>query len=282
MDNQTDWEWEISSAQNWFRLQLKEIVQYRDLLLRFVRRDILASYQQTILGPAWVFLQPLFTTLVYLLIFHRIAKIPTDGIPAMLFYLPGTLIWGFFSDSFSASMDTFKFNAHLFTKVYFPRLIVPLSSVIFHSFRLSIQLLLFILVYLFFLIEVKTVHPDWAALLLPFLILMTACFAMGLGLLVSVFTAKYRDLENITNFLLRLFMFLSPVVYPVSLVPEKFKLLFWLNPLTAVIETFRQGFFSRTEIPWGYFLLSLVSSVTILLAGVLFFNKRAAEVMDII
>ena len=150
MDNQTEWEWEISPAQPWFRLHLKELIHYKDLLMRFVRRDILASYQQTILGPLWVFLQPLLTSLVYVLIFHRIVNVSTGGIPALLFYFPGTLIWSFFSDCFTSTMNTFQFNAHLFTKVYFPRLIVPLSSVIFHAFRLSIQLLVFVLVYIIF------------------------------------------------------------------------------------------------------------------------------------
>ncbi len=282
MDNQTEWEWEITPAQHWFRLHLKELVQYKDLLLRFVRRDILASYQQTILGPLWVFLQPLLTSVVYWIIFHRIVNISTGSVPALLFFFPGTLIWGFFSDCFTSTMNTFQYNAHLFTKVYFPRLIVPLSSILFHAFRLCIQLLLFGVVYLIFYFTHQGVHPNWAALLLPLLIVMTGCFALGLGLIISVFTAKYRDLDNITQFLLRMFMFLSPVVYPAALVSAKFRLLFWLNPLTAVIETFRQGFFSAGQIPWNYFALSLVSSLVILFTGVTLFNKKAAEIMDII
>src|SRR5882724_5132964 len=152
MDKHTEWEWEIKPEERWFSLNLKDLLQYKDLLFRFVRRDILISYQQTILGPIWVFLQPLLTTLVYFIIFKRIANISTDNIPPILFYLPGTIIWTYFSECLNATMNTFFANAYIFRKVYFPRLITPIGAILFHSFRLSIQLMLFIFVYLFFLV----------------------------------------------------------------------------------------------------------------------------------
>ncbi len=282
MEKNAGWQWEINASQGWFRINLKELFQYKDLILQFVRRDIIASYQQTILGPMWVFLQPLFTTFVYFIIFSRVAKIPTDDIPPMLFYLPGSIIWTFYSDCLTSTMYTFVQNAYIFNKVYFPRLIVPLSYILFHSFRISIQLLLFIAVYLFFAIGEKNIHPNAYMFLIPVFIFITAAFALGCGLIISVYTAKYRDLDNIMQFLLRLFMFAAPVVYPASLIPEKYKLLFWLNPLTPLIESFRSSFFSHRPIPFLYLGISLGSSLLILLLGIVLFNRKEKQIMDVI
>jgi lipopolysaccharide transport system permease protein len=282
MDKNGGWQWEITANPGWFRINLKELIQYKDLLLRFVRRDIIASYQQTILGPVWVFLQPLFTTFVYFIIFSRVAKIPTDNIPPVLFYLPGTIIWTYYSDCLTATMYTFVQNAYIFNKVYFPRLIVPLSYVLFHSFRISIQLILFIAVYLFFAIGGKNIHPNADMLLIPVFILITAAFALGCGLIISVYTAKYRDLENILQFVLRLLMFAAPVVYPASLIPAKYKLIFWLNPLTPLIESFRSAFFSHRPLPLFYLGISMATSFLILLLGIVLFNRKEIQIMDVI
>ena len=282
METKTEWEWEIRPEENWFRLNLTGLWHYKDLLIRLVRRDIIASYQQTILGPAWVFLQPLFTTLVYFIIFNKIANISTDHVPPILFYLPGTLIWTYFSDCFIGVMYTFTQNAYIFNKVYFPRLIVPLSTLLFHSFRLSIQLVLFFIVYLFFLLSFHDVHPSVYILLFPLLILMVAGFSMGCGLIISVFTARYRDLDNIMQFLLRLFMFAAPIVYPASIIPEKFRWFIWLNPLTPLIETFRTIFFTGGRIHTGYLLISFISTGLILLVGLLLFKKHEIKIMDVV
>jgi lipopolysaccharide transport system permease protein len=281
-DKKSEWDWEIKHDQGWFNLNLREIFHYKDLLVRFVRRDVIASYQQTILGPVWVFLQPLLTTLVYFIIFTRIAKIPTDGIPPLLFYLPGSIIWTYFSDCLTGTMNTFVANAYIFNKVYFPRLIAPLSNVLFHTFRLSFQLIFFFLIYSFFLVFYHNVHPSFLILLLPILLLQTAIFALGAGLIISVITAKYRDLDNIINFLMRLFMFVSPIVYPVSIIPEKYKFIFWMNPLTAVIETFRAAFFSNHPVNVKYLLLSAINSLILLFAGLVLFHKREIKVMDVV
>ena len=282
MDKNGGWQWEITANPGWFRINLKELIHYKDLLLRFVRRDIIASYQQTILGPVWVFLQPLFTTFVYFIIFSRVAKIPTDNIPPVLFYLPGTIIWTYYSDCLTATMYTFVQNAYIFNKVYFPRLIVPLSYILFHSFRISIQLILFIAVYLSFAIGGKNIHPNADMLLIPVFILITAAFALGCGLIISVYTAKYRDLENILQFVLRLFMFAAPVVYPASLIPAKYKLIFWLNPLTPLIESFRSAFFSHRPLPLFYLGISMATSFLILLLGIVLFNRKEIQIMDVI
>jgi lipopolysaccharide transport system permease protein len=282
IDKNTEWEWEIKPEERWFGLNLKELFQYKDLLFRFVRRDILATYQQTILGPIWVFLQPLLTTLVYFIIFTKIANIPTDGIPPILFYLPGSIIWTYFSECLNGTMNTFVNNAYIFRKVYFPRLIAPLSNTLFHTFRLSIQLILFILVYLFFMITRHDLSPSWWILILPFLVLLTGAFAFGAGLIISVFTARYRDLDNILQFVLRLYMFAAPVVYPASIVPEKYKFLFWLNPLTSVIETCRAAFFSQHSVSVKYLLLTVLNVSIILVIGLVLFRKREIEIMDIV
>lgn len=282
MEKNLKWQWEITAHRPWFRLNLRELIQYKDLLLRFVRRDIIASYQQTILGPVWVFLQPLFTTFVYFIIFSRVAKISTDNIPPLLFYLPGTIIWSYYSDCIISTMNTFQNNAYIFNKVYFPRLIVPLSSVLFHTFRISIQLLLFLGVCLIYVLKGTPLHFGWQVLLAPLMIFITACFALGCGLIISVLTAKYRDLDNITQFMLRLFMFAAPVVYPASLIPQKFKFIFWLNPLTPVIEIFRSSFLKPRPLPMTFLILSMITTFILLMTGIILFNKREIKIMDVI
>jgi lipopolysaccharide transport system permease protein len=282
MEKKEDWQWEISAHQPWFKINIRELFQYKDLLFRFVRRDIIASYQQTIMGPLWVFLQPLFTTMVYFIIFSRVAKIPTDGIPALLFYLPGTIIWAFYSDCITTTMNTFQNNAYIFNKVYFPRLIVPLSSILFHSFRISIQLLLFLGVSVLYTIMGQPAHFGLSLLLLPLLIFITACFAFGCGLISSVLSAKYRDLDHVMGFVLRLFMFAAPVVYPSSLIPAKYKAIFWLNPLTPAIEIFRSSFFKPQPVPWLYLILSMIITGIIVFTGIVLFNKKEIEIMDVI
>jgi lipopolysaccharide transport system permease protein len=282
MEKKEAWQWEISSYRPWYRFNLRELIQYKDLLLRFVRRDILASYQQTLLGPVWVFLQPLFTTFVYFIIFSRVAKIPTDGIPPFLFYLPGSIIWSYYADCVTTTMNTFQYNAYIFNKVYFPRLIVPLSTVLFHLFRITIQLLLFTGVYIFYYLHGASLHLSWQILLAPLMIVIAACFALGCGLIVSVLTAKYRDLDNIMLFMLRLFMFAAPVVYPASLIPQKYKFFFWLNPLTPVIEIFRTSFFKPQALPLPYLFLSIITTLIVLITGIILFNKREIQIMDII
>jgi lipopolysaccharide transport system permease protein len=282
MEKKEAWQWEISSYRPWYRFNLRELFQYKDLLLRFVRRDILASYQQTLLGPVWVFLQPLFTTFVYFIIFSRVAKIPTDGIPPFLFYLPGSIIWSYYADCVTTTMNTFQYNAYIFNKVYFPRLIVPLSTVLFHLFRISIQLLLFTGVYIFYYLQGASLQLSWQILLAPLMIGIAACFALGCGLIVSVLTAKYRDLDNIMLFMLRLFMFAAPVVYPASLIPQKYKFFFWLNPLTPIIEIFRTSFFKPQALPLPYLFLSVLTTLIVLITGIILFNKREIQIMDVI
>jgi lipopolysaccharide transport system permease protein len=282
MKKNKDWDWEINSKQENWRLGLAEIIHYKDLLLRFTQRDLSVRYKQTIIGPFWNFLQPLLTTLVYFFVFGKIAKISTDGAPPVLFFLAGTIIWAFFSDCFQSIQHTFISNAHIFSKVYFPRLVVPLSTILSQSIRFLIQLLLFISIYLFYFFYFGNVYPNWYILLLPLLVLLTAGFAFGLGLIVSVFVAKYRDLESLTQILLRLFMFATPVIYPLSIIPEKYKIWFWLNPLTWILETFRAAFLTRKQISFTYMAVCMSSVLIISLIGMVLFKKRELKIMDTI
>lgn len=278
----SDWDWEINSTRSWFKLGLRDLYHYRGLILRFVRRDLLASYQQTIIGPLWMFLQPLLTTLIYMVVFGNIAKISTDGVPKILFYLSGSIIWTFFFDSLSGTMYTFITNSHIFSKAYFPRLVMPASTIVTQLVRLLIQSLLFIIIYLFYYISYDMFNISAKMLLIPFLIILTAAFALGAGLLVSVFTAKYRDLDTFLQYILRLFMFATPVVFPISIVPLKYEFLLWLNPLTPIIETFRSAFFNRTDIRFDYLMLATLEVVILLILGLVAFKKREIKVMDII
>lgn len=282
MQKHTSWKWKIETRASWLQWNLREIWQYKDLLGRLVRRDLIASYQQTVLGPLWIIIQPVLTTIVYWLIFSKIARISTEGVAPALFYLPGIIIWNYFSDCLNGTMYTFVHNSAMFNKVYFPRLIVPLSIIASHTIRMSVQLFLFAGVYVFYLFTGGMVRPSPYIFLLPLLVLLTAGFSLGVGLVISVVTAKYRDLDYALQFILRLFMFATPVVYPTSIVPPGYQFMFWLNPLTPIIETFRTVFFSSGYIHAGYLFISLFIIIIVLLAGVALFKKRELTVMDII
>jgi lipopolysaccharide transport system permease protein len=277
-----EWEWEIDSEYRWFRWELGSIVQYRDLLFRLVRRDLLANYQQTILGPFWILLQPVLTTLVYWLIFARIVKIPTDGIPALLFYLSGIICWNFFSDCLNGAMYTFLTNSAVFNKVYFPRLIVPISSTLAHAMRLLVQMILYLSIYFFFYAFGRVPPPTWGWLFLPLLLLLTGLFGLGAGLIISVLTAKYRDLDYTLQFVLRVWMFASPVFYPASIVRGAEKPWFWLNPLTPLIESFRAICFGREPVPYNYLFICMLSILVILVFGIALFKRHELKVTDII
>jgi lipopolysaccharide transport system permease protein len=274
--------WKITSQSGWFNWSLGEVWRYRGLLSSFVRRDLIANYQQTVLGPFWIFLQPALTTFVYWIIFSKIAGVSTDNVPPLLFYLPGVITWSYFSDCLNGSMYTFLQNATLFGKIYFPRLIVPVSNVASHSIRMGVQLLFFLLLYCYYYFNSATVIPNLYIILLPFLMALTALFSLGAGLMISVLTAKYRDLDYTLQFLLRLFMFATPVVYPAAIVPARYEFLFWLNPLTPVVETFRAAFFSHQPIHFDYLLISVFSVLLILCIGLTMFKKRELKIMDII
>ncbi len=265
-----------------FNFNLKEVWEYRDLLFTFVRRDYAASYKQTVLGPLWHVIQPLFPTIMFTFVFGRIAKISTDGLPQPLFYLSGLVLWGYFSDVFSRTSNVFVSNAGIFGKVYFPRLVTPLSFAISSLMRFGSQMLLFVLLWFYFLVTLPgaSFHITTGALLFPFLLLLMAGFGLGAGLIVSALSTKYRDLGILVGFLVGLLQYATCVIYPLSTVPDKYRLLVQLNPLTSVIETFRYGFMGTGHFTWLSLLYSFGCMVVILFAGFLFFNKVERTFMD--
>ena len=274
------WDIIITPRKSLFAFNLNEVWRYRDLLSLFIRRDIVAQYKQTILGPIWYFLQPLFTTIVFTVIFGNLAGISTDGIPPMLFYLAGITNWNYFADSLKKTSTTFKDNQNIFGKVYFPRLVVPLSIVTTNLLKYGIQLIMFIGFYIYFVIKGAPVGLNVVAFLFPLLIMILAGLGLGFGLLITSMTTKYRDLVFLIQFGVQLFMYATPVIYPLSEIPEEYQWLSVLNPMTSVIETFKYGFLGKGTFEWIYIGYSFVFMIVLLLAGIAVFNRTEKNFMD--
>jgi lipopolysaccharide transport system permease protein len=275
------WTETITSRKSLFDLQLKEVWHYRDLLFTFVRRDFLATYKQTILGPLWFIIQPIFTTLMFTVVFGKFAKISTDGQPQLLFYLAGVTIWNYFSESFNKTASVFTANASIFGKVYFPRLIMPLSIVSSGIIKFIIQFFLF----LFFLLYYKFssashIHTNVYALLTPLLLLLMAGFALGAGVIISALTTKYRDLSYLVSFGVTLLMYATPIIYPISSLPQKYKAYALANPLSPIVETFRYGWLGTGTFSWLSLGYSFFCMLVIVAVGVLLFNKVEKTFMD--
>ena len=282
-----NWTTVIKPRNRLFEVNLKEIWDYRDLLTLFVKRTITVQYKQTILGPLWWIIQPAFTVIMYMVVFGGIAGIPTDGIPQPLFYLGGVALWQYFADCLGKTSNTFVANSGIFGKVYFPRLIMPLSSVISNLMRFGIQLGLFIAVYLYYVIIGQAPSPNWYLLLFPLLVLMMAGLALGFGIIISSMTTKYRDLQILFSFFVSLWMYATPIVYPLSQVAgkEKFGIdlttVMCLNPVTPVIETFKHGALGAGQfMGWGWLAYSFVFMMVVLALGILIFNKVQKSFMD--
>lgn len=283
--NSEKWDVVIEPQSTLFAIDFKEVWRYRDLLEMFVRRDIVTFYKQTILGPLWYFIQPLFTTLMFMFIFGGLAGIPTDGLPQSLFYMAGVLCWNYFADCLNRTSETFTANQHIFGKVYFPRLVVPLSITVSNLVKMGIQGILFAVFYLYFVVIGAPVSPNACALLFPLLLLILAGLGLGFGLLISAMTTKYRDLKFLVQFGVQLWMYATPVIYPLSIMKRNYPqylYLIVLNPMTAVIETFRYGFLGQGTFSWTYLLYSLVFTIVLLLAGTAIFNKVEKSVMDVV
>jgi lipopolysaccharide transport system permease protein len=274
------WTTIIRPRSDWFDVNLAELWQYRDLIRLFVRRDFVAQYKQTILGPLWFFIQPLLTTLVFTVVFGRIAKISTDGVPDFLFYLSGTVCWQYFSTSLVLNADTFVANAGVFGKVYFPRLAVPVSIVISGVFKFLIQFALFLIFLLYFFLKGSSVGLSIWAITLPLLLFQMGLLGIGCGILVSSLTTRYQDLRHVVAFGAQLWMYATPVVYPLSVVPERFRDFFALNPMMAVVEGFRSGFVGVSAINGRYVAISWAVTLVILFIGLMVFSRVEKTFMD--
>lgn len=280
----------ISDSENWdlviegrgslFDLKLLEVWNYRDLLLMFVKRDFVSFYKQTILGPLWFFIQPLFTTIIFTFVFGNLAGLSTDDLPQPLFYLAGITAWNYFADCITKTSTVFKDNANIFGKVYFPRLILPLSIVTSNLVRFGVQMLLFIGMMVYYAAVGGAFHVTWAILLFPILVLLMALLGLGLGLIITAMTTKYRDLSFLVTFGVQLLMYMTTVIYPLSAAPERYKRLIQLNPMTGMIEAFRFAFLGKgnfTAFSLGY---STAVTLAILMIGIVIFNKTERNFVD--
>lgn len=261
-------------------LRLSEVWRYRDLLLLLVKRDFVATYKQTILGPVWFFLQPVMTTIVYVLIFGRIADIGTDGIPMMLFYMAGITLWNYFAECLNRTATVFKDNAQVFGKVYFPRLVMPLSIVVSNLVKLGIQFMLFLGFWVYFLTTTDKIHPNIAILLTPVLVVIMGGLGLGFGMIISAMTTKYRDLVFLMSFAVQLLMYATPIIYPLSKIGPQYRWLIMANPMSAIIETFRYGFTgSGTFSPQALGYSALFAAIALIL-GTVIFNRVERSFMD--
>jgi lipopolysaccharide transport system permease protein len=279
-DIQQEWTTVIKPKGHLLDIDFKEIWRYRDLWHMYVKRDIITSYKQTILGPLWFFIQPAMTTIMYMVVFGGIAGISTDGLPQPLFYLAGICMWNYFSECINRTSSTFTTNADIFGKVYFPRLVVPMATVTSSLIRMAIQLLLFIAVYVFYLIKGVNVHPNLYLTLFPLLIVMMAGLSLGFGILISSLTTKYRDLTLLFSFIVQLWMYATPVIYPLSVMSPKRQWIMGLNPLTSIVETFKYGTLGVGTFSWGMLAYSFCFMIVLLAIGIVVFNKVQRSFMD--
>ena len=279
------WDFTIERRSSLFSLKLDELWHYRDLLLMYVKRDFVTYYKQTILGPLWFFIQPAITTIMFMLVFGKIAGISTDGLPQPLFYMAGLLCWNYFADCLNRCSTTFTTNQNVFGKVYFPRLVVPLSIVISNLVKMGVQAFLFAAIYVYYICIGYPCAINEYALLLPLLILMLAGLGLGFGLIITSITTKYRDMTYLITFGVQLWMYVTPVIYPLSTMQASHPDYMWLlqaNPITNIIETFKFAFLGSGVFSPGAFFYSLLFTIVVMLIGVLTFNKVERNFIDVI
>jgi len=275
-----DWTMVIRPKRHWLDMRLVELWQFRDLIILFVWRDFVAYYKQTILGPLWYLLQPLLTTLTFTVIFGRLAGLSTDGLPQFLFYMAGTVVWSYFSSCLTKTSNTFTANAGIFGKVYFPRLTVPISILFSNLITLAIQFSLFLVFMAYFGLAGAGIRPNIWILLTPLLFILMAGLGLGFGIIVSSLTTRYRDLQFLVTFGVQLWMYATPVIYPLSQVPEKYRWFILANPMTPIMESFRYAFLGAGTLKLTYLLYSFVFMIVALMAGVLIFNRVEKTFMD--
>ncbi len=280
------WLYEITPKARLLSFEFGEIWKYRDLLLMFVKRDIVTYYKQTILGPLWFLIQPLITSVIQFIVFFKIAKLQSDGIPYFLFALAGNTLWFYFSECFKTTSETFRTNQNIFGKVYFPRIIMPLALTVSNLVKFGIQFLLFLVVMGYYMWQGSPIEPQWTVILTPFLLLVMALISLGLGMIISSMTTKYRDLTFVVSFGVSLYMYVTPVIYPVSQVikelPEGYSWLVYINPLTSIFEFFKYSFLGKGTFTMLGLLYSVGSTIVIFLLGLVIFNRTERSFIDTI
>lgn len=279
-EHKEHWTEVIEPRNRLFDLRLGEVWRYRDLVMMFVRRDFVANYKQTVLGPIWFLLQPLLTTITFILIFGRVAGLSTDGLPMMAFYLAGITIWNYFAETLNKTASVFRDNAAMFGKVYFPRLAMPVSIVISNIVRFGIQFGFFLVVWVYYLTKENLIQPNAYLLLMPLLVLMMGVLGLGFGMMISALTTKYRDLIFLLTFGVQLLMYATPVIYPLSSISEKYRWIIMANPMSSIVETFRYGFLGSGTFNWASLLYSFAFAVISLFLGTIVFNKVEKSFTD--
>jgi lipopolysaccharide transport system permease protein len=282
MTKNNDWDLIIEGKSSLFDLKFDDVWLYRDLLLMFVKRDFISFYKQTVLGPLWFFIQPIFTTIVFTFVFGNLAGISTDGLPQFLFYLSGITAWNYFADCLTKTSTVFKDNANIFGKVYFPRLIMPLSIVVSNLVRFGVQFVLFLAMMVYFYFKGANFEITSIVSLFPVLIILMAMLGLGLGLIITAMTTKYRDLVFLVTFGVQLLMYATTVIYPLSAAPEKYKWIIALNPMTFIIETFRFGFLGKGEFSWNGLFYTTIVTFIVFIIGVVIFNRTEKNFVDTI
>ncbi|MFN0048952.1 MAG: ABC transporter permease [Cytophagales bacterium] len=282
IENDEPWNLVIKPKTGLLEINFKELWQYKDLVFLFVRRDFVALYKQTILGPLWFLIQPLLTAITFTVIFSKVAKIPTSGIPPMVFYMSGLVMWNYFSTCLSKTSNTFITNASIFGKVYFPRLVVPISDTLTNFISFGIQFALFVALILVHYFMGYAIQPNWYILLFPVLLVILAGLGLGFGIIFSSLTTKYRDLTFLISFGVQLAMYATPVIYPMANIPEDYRAVLWFNPMAPVIETFRYGLFSSGSFDWLHLGYAFVFMLVTLFTGIILFNKVEKNFMDVI
>jgi len=282
MNNEENWDLIIKPKRKLFDLQIRELIRYRDLIFLFIKRDFVTQYKQTILGPLWFVISPLLSTVMYTFIFGNLANIGTDGIPYTLFYYSGTMLWTFFSGCFLDSSNLFLTNANIFGKVYFPRLVVPINYVFSKAIKVLVQFAMLLAFFAYYLFIGTPLKPSWFAFLFPFLIIWLAAIGVGAGIIVSSLTTKYRDLQQLVSFAIGLAMYATPVVFPLSEIPQRFNWVAFANPVCAPIELFRLWFFGAATVNHYMILSSLGITFFLVIVGLILFNQNEQNFIDVV
>lgn len=277
-----EWDLLIEPNNRYFHLNLREIFHYRDLIGLLAKRDLASVYKQTILGPLWFLVQPLLTTVMYMFVFGNIANLGTDGIPQPLFYFSGTMLWTFFSTNLLKSSETFASNAGLFGKIYFPRFTVPIAYVLTGLVTLGVQFLLLVVFYVYYYLTGISVTPTWGLLMAPLLIVQLGMLGVGIGLIISSVTTKYRDLKQLVGFGMQLWMYATPIIYPSSKIPEKWRFLLVINPVAPIIDAFRKSLLGIGLVDYSSVLISMVITIVVLFFGIVIFNHNERTFIDVI
>ena len=284
MSNITDKDWDliIEPKRKLFDLPIREVIRYRDLIVLFIKRDFVTQYKQTILGPLWFVISPLISTVMYIFVFGNLARLSTDGVPQILFYYAGTMLWAFFSGCFTDASNIFVTNKDLFGKVYFPRLTVPISNVFGNLTKVAVQFVFLLVFFIYYLVTADVLKPSFAVLAFPLLLVWIAALGTGMGMIISSLTTKYRDLRILVTFSLNLAMYATPVVYPISQIPKRFSWVLYANPVSVPVELFRVWFYGAGTVTIGVACISIAETILLLFLGLIMFNQNERNFIDVV